>query len=125
MGCNSVGRKHNVEPANIVGAIANTLGLKGTQIHGIDIRADYSFVRLPAWLDAAQIETLSAVRVRGQTLQLQESDAARPARFKPDFSKPHRKGASPGTGTGGGARPGPRSFNDKFKGKSNAKRSRD
>ncbi|MEN9705884.1 MAG: hypothetical protein RLZZ393_1763 [Pseudomonadota bacterium] len=96
----AVGRKHNVEPANIVGAIANTLGLKGTQIHGIDIRADYSFVRLPAWLDASQIETLSAVRVRGQSLQLQQADASRPGRFKPDFTKPgfarkpHRKGAA-------------------------------
>ncbi|MEY4760270.1 MAG: hypothetical protein RLZZ200_126 [Pseudomonadota bacterium] len=115
----AVGRKHNVEPANIVGAIANTLGLRGNQIHGIDIRADYSLVRLPAWLDASQIETLSAVRVRGQTLQLQQADASRPSRFKPDyakpgFAKPHRKG--PGT------------FNGKFKGKgarNNVKRARD
>ena len=46
------------------------------------------------------IETLSAVRVRGQSLQLQQADASRPGRFKPDFTKPgfarkpHRKGAA-------------------------------
>jgi ATP-dependent RNA helicase DeaD len=85
----AVGRKHNVEPSHIVGAIANTLDLRGNQINGIDIRADYSFVRLPGWLKPEQIETLSAVRVRGQSLSLERSDGSRPTKGR--FSNPYNK----------------------------------
>ncbi len=75
-----VGRKHGVLPGNIVGAIANEANLDGSQINGVDIRADHSFVRLPHGLPPEIIERLSAVRVRGQALALQRADQARPVR---------------------------------------------
>jgi len=83
----AVGRRHGVEPGNLVGAIANTIGLDGSDINGIDIRADHSFVRLPRGLDPALIEKLSAVRVRGQLLSLERADQARPVRARP--IRPH------------------------------------
>jgi ATP-dependent RNA helicase DeaD len=79
----AVGRRHGVEPGNLVGAIANTIGLDGSDINGIDIRADHSFVRLPRDLEPALIEKLSAVRVRGQLLSLERADQARPVRARP------------------------------------------
>jgi ATP-dependent RNA helicase DeaD len=79
----AVGRRHGVEPGNLVGAIANTIGLDGSDINGIDIRADHSFVRLPRGLEPALIEKLSAVRVRGQLLSLERADQARPIRARP------------------------------------------
>jgi ATP-dependent RNA helicase DeaD len=78
-----VGRKHGVLPGNIVGAIANEANLDGSQINGVDIRADHSFVRLPRDLAPEILERLSAVQVRGQALALQRADQARPVRTKP------------------------------------------
>jgi ATP-dependent RNA helicase DeaD len=83
-----VGRRHGATSGNIVGAIANEARLAGQQINGVDVRATYTIVRLPAMLPKAVIERLSKVRIRGQALAL-ESDGAPPS-GKP---KPHRKGA--------------------------------
>ena len=82
----AVGRRHGAQPGDIVGAIANEARLKGPQINGVDIRAEYTLVRLPAQLPAEVIQRLSNVKVRGQALALREGTA--PARPK----KPHRKG---------------------------------
>ena len=49
-----VGKRHKVEPRQIVGAIANEGGLGRGDFGHIDIRADHSFVELPADLSAAR-----------------------------------------------------------------------
>jgi ATP-dependent RNA helicase DeaD len=82
-----VGRRHGVNPGHIVGAIANEARLAGPQINGVDIRATYTLVRLPAMLPQAVIERLSKVSIRGQTLALRAEGPARA-----DKPKPHRKG---------------------------------
>lgn len=84
-----VGHRHGVQPGHIVGAIANEARLHGSQINGVDIRANYSLVRLPAALPRAVIERLSRVRLRGQTLSLVASKSPPPPRGSP---KPDRKG---------------------------------
>ena len=85
-----VGQRHGATPGNIVGAIANEARLSGQQINGVDVRATYSLVRLPAMLPTAVIERLSKVRIRGQALAL---DADGGPRNRP---KPHRKGGKKG-----------------------------
>jgi ATP-dependent RNA helicase DeaD len=82
-----VGQRHGANPGSIVGAIANEARLAGPQINGVDIRATYTLVRLPANLPKAVIERLSKVRIRGQALNLDATSAAHGG--KP---KPHRKG---------------------------------
>jgi len=82
-----VGRRHGVNPGHIVGAIANEARLAGPQINGVDIRATYTLVRLPAMLPQAVIERLSKVNIRGQALALRAEGPARA-----DKPKPHRKG---------------------------------
>ncbi len=84
----AVGRRLGVQPGAIVGAIANEAKLRGSQINGVDIRADYTLVRLPAKLPPAVLERLSQVRIRGQALNLQAEGSARQP-------KPHRKGGKP------------------------------
>jgi ATP-dependent RNA helicase DeaD len=84
----AVGRRHGAEPGNIVGAIANEARLHGSQINGVDIRADYSMVRLPANLPEAVIARLSKVRIRGQELAL----SANTMPTKREKPKAHRKG---------------------------------
>jgi ATP-dependent RNA helicase DeaD len=65
-----VGRRDGVQPANIVGAIAHTADLAGTQINGVDIREDHTLVRLPANLSMQMLSKLRRVRVRGKVLDI-------------------------------------------------------
>ena len=65
-----VGSTHGVQPGNIVGAIANEARLDGSQINGIDIRGNHSFVRLPEDMPPAVLERLQRVRVKGQLLAI-------------------------------------------------------
>jgi ATP-dependent RNA helicase DeaD len=65
-----VGRRDGVQPANIVGAIAHTADLAGSQINGVDIREDHTLVRLPASLSVQMLSKLRRVRVRGKVLDI-------------------------------------------------------
>jgi len=82
-----VGRTHGVQPGNIVGAIANEADLDGSQINGIDIQDDHSFVRLPAGMPPAVLSRLQRVRVKGQLLALALVERRPPSGHK---KKPHR-----------------------------------
>jgi ATP-dependent RNA helicase DeaD len=81
-----VGRAHGVQPGNIVGAIANEADLDGSQINGIEIQEDHSFVRLPAGMPPEVLERLQQVRVKGRALA--PTVVERRARSKQP--KPHR-----------------------------------
>jgi ATP-dependent RNA helicase DeaD len=89
----AVGHRHGAIPGHIVGAIANEARLAGPQINGVDVRANYTLVRLPAQLPKAVIERLSKVRIRGQALALAAAAASHGGRPKAHRGKqPHRKG---------------------------------
>jgi ATP-dependent RNA helicase DeaD len=77
----AVGRTHGVQPGSIVGAIANEADLDGSEINGVEICEDYSFVRLPADVPQGTLERLARVRVRGQELALTRVER-RPRRGK-------------------------------------------
>jgi len=82
-----VGRAHGVQPGNIVGALANEADLDGSQINGIDIQEDHTFVRLPAGMPPEVLERLQRVRVKGRPLAAGVVERRPSARKKP---KPHR-----------------------------------
>lgn len=65
-----VGHDHGVKPNNIVGAIANEVGLEGRFIGRVVIRDDHSFVDLPAGMPKEVFRQLQKVRVAGQPLQI-------------------------------------------------------
>jgi ATP-dependent RNA helicase DeaD len=65
-----VGRRHHVEPGHLVGALANEADLDGSEINGIEILDDHSFVRLPAGMPPELLARLRGVRVKGQALAL-------------------------------------------------------
>ncbi len=83
-----VGRAHGVQPGNIVGALANEADLDGSQINGIDIQEDHTFVRLPAGMPPEVLERLRRVRVKGRPLSAGVVERRPPARHKK--AKPHR-----------------------------------
>ncbi|MFO0869746.1 MAG: DEAD/DEAH box helicase [Pirellulales bacterium] len=71
-----VGRRHQVSPGALVGAIANETGLDGASIGRIAIYDDFSIVDLPARLPYAVLRALRHVRVAGRRLQPTPADEA-------------------------------------------------
>ncbi len=105
----AVGRRHKVEPRQIVGALANEGGLRRQDFGHIDIRGDFSIVELPATLPPGTTDRLSRTRISGQLIELREwqergggrheggrrdggSYDKKPYGKKPYDKKPHRKG---------------------------------
>ncbi|MDT4942924.1 MAG: ATP-dependent helicase DeaD [Pseudonocardiales bacterium] len=66
----SVGRRHRVTPAQIVGAIANEGGLDRSAFGKIDIRPDHSIVQLPAHLPKKVLQALTKTRIGNQLIEL-------------------------------------------------------
>jgi ATP-dependent RNA helicase DeaD len=71
----AVGKRHKVEPRQIVGAIANEGGLQREDFGHIDIRGDHSLVELPAELSAQTWAALERTRISGKLIDLRRDDA--------------------------------------------------
>ena len=65
-----VGHDHEVQPGNIVGAIANEAGLDSKNIGRIDIHDDYSFIDLPEGMPKEVFTDLKKTWVAGQKLNI-------------------------------------------------------
>lgn len=61
----SVGRNHNVRPGDLVGAIANEAGIKGSDIGQIDIFDRFSFVSVPNDVANQVIKTMNNNTIKG------------------------------------------------------------
>jgi ATP-dependent RNA helicase DeaD len=92
----AVGKRHKVEPRQIVGAIANEGGLSRKDFGAISIRPDFSLVELPAELPASTWDALRSTRISGKLIDLKRDDGppggARSTRpdSRPD-SRPDKK----------------------------------
>ena len=75
----AVGRRHRVEPRQIVGALANEGGLGRQDFGHIDIRADHSLVELPADLPGGAWDKLKGTRISGKLIEL-APDSGAPSR---------------------------------------------
>ena len=85
----AVGKRHKVEPRQIVGAIANEGGLQRSDFGHIDIRGDHSIVELPASLSDDTRSALERTRISGKLIELTpETGGSGPAR---DRKKPRTK----------------------------------
>ncbi|NYD55289.1 DEAD/DEAH box helicase [Microbacterium pseudoresistens] len=77
-----VGRRHRVEPRQIVGALANEGGLGRDDFGAIAIKPDFSIVELPASMDAAVLEKLRDTRISGRLIEI-KPDRGVPGRRSP------------------------------------------
>ncbi|KRE22319.1 DEAD/DEAH box helicase [Agromyces sp. Soil535] len=66
----AVGRRHKVEPRQIVGALANEGGLSRDDFGAIQIRPEFSLVELPADLSAETLARLDDTRISGRRIDL-------------------------------------------------------
>jgi len=95
----AVGHKHDVQPGNIVGAIAGEAGLDGEHIGHIDIHDDFSFVDLPLGMPKDIFQDLKKAWVCGQKLNITRVNETKPAQRNPKKEsakkvkkKPKKKG---------------------------------
>jgi len=100
-----VGESHGVKPGNIVGAIANEIGIESEFISKVNIQENYSTVDLPEGMPKAIFNTLKKVRVAGQELNASKIEDAG---FSEGGFSGGRGGARKPMGRSGG-RPGSRS----------------
>ncbi|WP_180536009.1 DEAD/DEAH box helicase [Micrococcus luteus] len=97
----AVGHQDRVRPGNIVGALANEVGLPASAIGAIDLRGNHSLVELPADLTAAQLEAAANAEINGRRLGLRK-DTGRPTRAERDGER--RGGSRKDRGERGGFR---------------------
>mgnify|MGYP002714736463 CR=1 FL=1 len=97
----AVGHQDRVRPGNIVGALANEVGLPASAIGAIDLRGNHSLVELPADLTSAQLEAAANAEINGRRLGLRK-DTGRPTRAERDGE--HRGGFRKDRGERGGFR---------------------
>jgi ATP-dependent RNA helicase DeaD len=91
-----VGKRHRVEPRQIVGAIANEGGLRRADFGNISIRNDFSLVELPADLAPETWKALESTRISGKLIELSEDSGGGPVRRSGgrfDRSQGPRRGA--------------------------------
>jgi ATP-dependent RNA helicase DeaD len=69
-----VGKRHKVEPRQIVGALANEGGLNRRDFGHIQIRPDFSLVELPAELPPGTEQALAGTRISGKLIALRLDD---------------------------------------------------
>ena len=72
-----VGRRHRVEPRQVVGALANEGGLSREDFGRIEIRADFSLVELPADLSPDVLDRLRGTRISGKLIELRPDTGGR------------------------------------------------
>ena len=85
----AVGKRHRVEPRQIVGALANEGGLSRGDFGAIQIRPDFSLVELPADLPRETLDRLADTRISGKLIELR-LDTGGPGRRAVD-DRPPRK----------------------------------
>ena len=94
-----VGSQHGVQPANIVGAIANEAGLDAAHIGHIDIREDFSVVELPSGMPRDVLRDLKKAWVCGQKLAITQLDSAgQPVRKPSKRHDPDKVRSKPAAG---------------------------
>ena len=88
-----VGKRHKVEPRQIVGALANEGGLSRGDFGHIMIKPDFSIVELPATLPPGTLERLASTRISGKLIEISPDKG--PYRGRPGGGhggSGHRKG---------------------------------
>jgi ATP-dependent RNA helicase DeaD len=85
-----VGKRHKVEPRQIVGALANEGGLSREDFGAIKILPDHSIVQLPADLSRDVFSKLENTRISGKLIELR-ADNSGAARHDDRDERPERK----------------------------------
>ncbi|MFS3128358.1 DEAD/DEAH box helicase [Nocardioides sp. Bht2] len=86
-----VGKRHKVEPRQIVGALANEGNLSRSDFGRIEIRPDFSLVELPKDLPAGTLEALANTRISGKLIEIQPDNGPRRSGGAPRSGGPRKE----------------------------------
>ena len=100
----AVGKRHRVEPRQIVGALANEGGLKRSDFGRIDIKPNFSLVELPPDLSRATLDKLAGTRISGILIDLQRDKGPAPRSGPPKRFDDRSADRGPGRPSGKKAR---------------------
>ena len=92
-----VGHDHNVEPGNIVGAIANEAGIDAQHIGHISIFDTHSEVELPKGMPREIFEDLKKAWVCGQKLNITRVQSGSNSKPRQASKRPTKKASSGAT----------------------------
>ncbi|WIE65650.1 DEAD/DEAH box helicase [Curtobacterium sp. MCLR17_036] len=90
-----VGRRHRVEPRQIVGALANEGGLRRDDFGAIRIQPDFSIVELPADMDNGVLDRLTDTRISGKLIEIKPDRRGGGRRYDRDGDRDDRPARRP------------------------------
>lgn len=70
----NLGKKNNVRPGDILGAIAGETGMPGKLIGSIDLYDKYTFVEVPREYAEAVLDSMKNVRIKGKTINIEPAN---------------------------------------------------
>lgn len=70
----NLGKKQNVKPGDILGAIAGETGMPGKLIGTIDMYDKYTFVEVPREYAPDVIETMKSARIKGKSINIEPAN---------------------------------------------------
>ncbi len=70
----NLGKKNNIRPGDILGAIAGETGMPGKLIGSIDMFDKYTFVEVPREYAAEVLEGMKNVKIRGKAVNIEPAN---------------------------------------------------
>lgn len=70
----NLGKKNNIRPGDILGAIAGETRMPGRLIGSIDLYDKYTFVEVPREYAAEVLERMKDVRIRGKSVNIEPAN---------------------------------------------------
>ena len=70
----NVGRKDNVKPGNILGAVAGESGMPGELVGTIDMFDKYTFVEVPKEYGAAVLKAMKKAKIKGKNINIEPAN---------------------------------------------------
>ena len=70
----NLGKKQNIRPGDILGAIAGETGMPGKLIGSIDLFDKYTFVEVPREYAAEVLESMKNVKIRGKSISIEPAN---------------------------------------------------
>jgi ATP-dependent RNA helicase DeaD len=99
----ALGKRHRVEPRQIVGALANEGGLRRDDFGAIKIMPDFSLVELPSDLSRDTLDRLADTQISGRPIEIR-LDTGRAPRRADGERRPYRDDRAPRDDRGGSDR---------------------
>ena len=70
----NIGKKQNVKPGDILGAIAGEAGIEGRLVGAIDMYDKYTFVEVPREHARTVIEAMKYAKIKGKTVNIEPAN---------------------------------------------------